>query len=99
LKNTKLKLVKTKPVKDYLEQHTEMPNFMNNVYNMVDISVTDYLKRGFTSLVVSFGCTGGQHRSVYAADALGRHLRNKFNAKINIHHIEQNWHEKKGFED
>jgi aminoglycoside/choline kinase family phosphotransferase len=90
---------KDKPVKDYLEQHTEMPNFMNNVYNMVDISVTDYLKRGFTSLVVSFGCTGGQHRSVYAADALGRHLRNKFNAKINIHHIEQNWHEKKGFED
>lgn len=90
---------KDKPVKDYLEQHTEMPNFMNNVYNMVDISVTDYIKRGFSSLVVSFGCTGGQHRSVYAADALARHLRNKFNARIIIHHIEQNWHEKKGFEN
>ena len=90
---------KDKAVKDYLEQHTEMPAFMNNVYNLVDISVTDYLKRGFSSLEVSFGCTGGQHRSVYAADALARHLRNKFNAKINIHHIEQNWHEKKGIED
>lgn len=90
---------KDKAVKDYLEQQTEMPAFMNNVYNLVDISVTDYIKRGFSSLEVSFGCTGGQHRSVYAADALARHLRNKFNAKLIIHHLEQNWHEKKGIED
>jgi len=88
-----------KAVKDYLEQQTEMPNFMNNVYTIVDISVTDYLKRGFSSLVVNFGCTGGQHRSVYAADALARHLRNKFNAKIVIHHLEQNWHETRGLEE
>lgn len=83
-----------KPVKDYLEQQTRMPEFLNGVYNIVDISVEDYIKRGFASLCVSFGCTGGQHRSVYAADALTRHLRNKYKIKIDLHHVEQetkNW--------
>ena len=70
---------------------------MNNVYNLVDISVSDYLKRGFSSLMINFGCTGGQHRSVYAADALARHLRNKFNVKVEINHIEQGIKEKRGF--
>jgi RNase adaptor protein for sRNA GlmZ degradation len=83
-----------KPVKDFLEQQTMMPEFLNSVYNIVDISVTDYLKRDFESLMVSFGCTGGQHRSVYAADALARHLKNKFNVKVEvIHHVQdaKNW--------
>ena len=83
-----------KPVKDFLEQQTKMPEFLNSVFDLVDISVEDYIKRGFESLQVSFGCTGGQHRSVYAADALARHLRNKFHVKISLHHIEQeakNW--------
>lgn len=86
-----------KPVIDFLEQQTEMPQFLNGVYNIVDISVEDYLKRNFASLTVSFGCTGGQHRSVYAADALARYLRNKFKVKIELNHIEQHIHEKKGF--
>jgi aminoglycoside/choline kinase family phosphotransferase len=83
-----------KPVKDFLEQQTRMPDFLNGVYNIVDISVEDYIKRGFSSLCVSFGCTGGQHRSVYAADALARHLRNKYHVSIDLHHVEQeakNW--------
>ncbi|MES1161048.1 MAG: RNase adapter RapZ, partial [Bacteroidota bacterium] len=83
-----------KEVKDFLEQRTRMPEFLNSVYNMVDIAVEDYIKRDFESLTVSFGCTGGQHRSVYAADALSRHLRNKFHVKISLHHVEQeakNW--------
>ena len=83
-----------KPVKDFLEQQTRMPEFLNGVSNIVDISVEDYIKRGFESLCVSFGCTGGQHRSVYAADALARHLRNKYHVKIDLHHLEQeakNW--------
>ncbi len=88
---------KDKPVKDFLEQQTEMPVFMNNVYNLVDIAVSDYLKRDFSSLMVNFGCTGGQHRSVYAADDLARHLRNKFNVKVEIDHIEQGIKEKRGF--
>jgi RNase adaptor protein for sRNA GlmZ degradation len=83
-----------KEVKDFLEQQTRMPEYLNSVYNIVDISVEDYIKRGFESLSVNFGCTGGQHRSVYAADALARHLRNKFHVKISLHHIQQeekNW--------
>jgi hypothetical protein len=84
-----------KPVIDYLEQQTKMPDFLNSIYNIVDIAVEDYIKRGFSSLMVSFGCTGGQHRSVYAADALTRHLRNKFRVKVELHHIEQNINEQK----
>jgi RNase adaptor protein for sRNA GlmZ degradation len=97
LEEFKIQTGRDKPVKDFLEQKTEMPGFMNNVYNLVDISVSDYLKRGFSSLMINFGCTGGQHRSVYAADALARHLRNKFNVNIEINHIEQGIKEKRGF--
>ena len=90
----KTKTGRDKDVKDFLEQQTKMPEFLNSVYDLVDISVEDYIKRGFGNLMISFGCTGGQHRSVYAADALARHLRNKFKVKIEQKHIEQeskNW--------
>jgi RNase adaptor protein for sRNA GlmZ degradation len=83
-----------KAVKDFLEQRTKMPDYLNSVFDIVDISVTDYIKRGFSHLLISFGCTGGQHRSVYAADALARHLKNKFHVNINLHHRtqeEKNW--------
>ena len=86
-----------KPVVDFLEQQTKMAEFLNGIYNIVDITVEDYLKRNFTSLTISFGCTGGQHRSVYAADALTRYLRNKFKVKIELNHIQQDIHEKNGF--
>ena len=75
-----------KPVKDFLEQQTKMPEFLNSIYNVVDIAVEDYIKRGFESLMINFGCTGGQHRSVYAAEAVARHLRNKFKVKIELGH-------------
>ncbi|MCB0776757.1 MAG: phosphotransferase [Chitinophagaceae bacterium] len=84
-----------KEVKEYLEQQTQMPDFLNSVFDMVDITVEEYINRGFESLMISFGCTGGQHRSVYAADAMTRHLRNKFNVKVELKHIEQekkNWY-------
>ncbi|MES1217743.1 MAG: RNase adapter RapZ [Bacteroidota bacterium] len=90
----KVQTGRDKEVKDYLEQQTVMPDFLNSVFDIVDISVTDYIKRGFGSLMVSFGCTGGQHRSVYAADAMARHLRNKFKVKVDVKHLvqdEKNW--------
>ena len=81
-----------KPVKDFLEEQTAMPVFLNSVYNIADIAVTDYIKRDFNNLVINFGCTGGQHRSVYAAEALARHLRNKFKVKIALTHTNKdNW--------
>jgi aminoglycoside/choline kinase family phosphotransferase len=78
-----------KPVKDYLEQETKMPEFLNDVYNIIDIAVENYMERGFDSLMINFGCSGGQHRSVYAADAVVRHLKNKYGVKIELKHIEQ----------
>lgn len=78
-----------KEVKDFLEQQTRMPEFLNSVFDIVDITVDEYIKRDFESLMISFGCTGGQHRSVYAADALARHLRNKFKVKVELNHLVQ----------
>ena len=85
-----------KGVMDFLEQQTKMPEFLNSIYNVLDVSVEEYIKRGFGTLTINFGCTGGCHRSVYAADAVARHLRNKFHVKIQLDHIEQNIHEVKG---
>jgi aminoglycoside/choline kinase family phosphotransferase len=81
-------------VMEFLERQTRMQTFLNSVFDIVDISVEEYIRRGFTNLAVNFGCTGGQHRSVYAADALARHLRNKYKVKIDLCHREQeekNW--------
>jgi RNase adapter protein RapZ len=81
-------------VVEYLERQTRMQDFLNSVFDIVDISVEEYIRRGFTSLSVNFGCTGGQHRSVYAADALARHLRNKYMVNIDLCHLiqeEKNW--------
>lgn len=78
-----------KPVMEYLERQTKMQDFLNSVFDIVDISVEEYIKRGFDSLSVNFGCTGGQHRSVYAADALTRHLKNKYKVKVELYHREQ----------
>jgi aminoglycoside/choline kinase family phosphotransferase len=83
---------KDKCVVDFLEQRTRMEDFMNSVFDLVDISVEDYIKRGFQSLVINFGCTGGQHRSVYAAEQTARHLRNKYKVKVELNHMnEANW--------
>jgi aminoglycoside/choline kinase family phosphotransferase len=81
-----------KNVTDFLEQRTKMNDFLNSVYDMVDIAVEDYIKRGFSSLMINFGCTGGQHRSVYAAEQTARHLRNKYNVRTVLTHTnEENW--------
>lgn len=82
-----------KPVQDYLVDKTRMEEFLAGVFSTVDISVEDYIKRNFEVLEVNFGCTGGQHRSVYAADALARHLKNKYGVKTVVKHIEQNFEE------
>jgi aminoglycoside/choline kinase family phosphotransferase len=81
-----------KPVQDFLEQKTKMNVFLNSVWDLVDINVEDYLKRGFASLQINFGCTGGQHRSVFAAEQTARHLRNKYKVKVNLVHTnKENW--------
>ncbi|MDR1357010.1 MAG: phosphotransferase [Tannerellaceae bacterium] len=78
------------PVIRFLEEEGEITKFMEHVYDMVGASVKRYLDRGFTNLMVSFGCTGGQHRSVYSAQHLAEYLHGKFDVKIHLIHREQN---------
>ncbi|MCB0609897.1 MAG: phosphotransferase [Lewinellaceae bacterium] len=81
---------------NFLKHHSQMGEFMNDVCRIVDSAVEDYIERSFTSLMVNFGCTGGQHRSVYAADELAKHLKEKYGVRISLQHIEQ---ERKGWEN
>lgn len=81
-----------KPVQDFLEQRTRMNEFLNSVWDLIDITVEEYLRRGFSHLMINFGCTGGQHRSVYAAEQTARHLRNKYKVKVKLDHTNTaNW--------
>ena len=79
------------PVIRFLEDDGEIIQYLEHVYAMVDPHVETYYKRGFTSLMVGFGCTGGQHRSVYCAEHLARHLADKYpDVRIHLIHREQN---------
>jgi len=83
---------KDKSVQDFLEQRTKMNTFLNSVWDLIDISVENYLERDFEHLSINFGCTGGQHRSVYAAEQTARHLRNKYKVRVVLRHTnEANW--------
>jgi aminoglycoside/choline kinase family phosphotransferase len=66
---------KDAPVIDYLNQQESVHHYLASVMSLVDASLSNYQRRGFKSLMVSFGCTGGQHRSVYLAEQLANHLR------------------------
>ena len=77
------------PVITFLDKEEAMQDFLTHVYGIVDYSVGKYLSRGFKNLMVSFGCTGGQHRSVYSAEHLATHLREKYGVRILLEHREQ----------
>ena len=77
------------PVIDFLEQDGEILTFLESVYALVDHHAERFIERDFTNLQVAFGCTGGQHRSVYCAEHLAQHLKEKFNVKIHLIHRER----------
>lgn len=79
-----------KPVIDFLENNGEITEFLTHVYALTDAHVKRYLERGFTSLMICFGCTGGQHRSVYSAQHTAEHIHNKFGVRVELLHREQN---------
>jgi aminoglycoside/choline kinase family phosphotransferase len=76
-------------VQQFIEQNSEMKLFLKPVKTLVEQSVKNYLERSFIHLSVSFGCTGGQHRSVYAAEKLAAWLRNNFPVNVVLVHREQ----------
>ena len=78
------------PVIRFLEDDGEILTFLDSVYKLADAHVRRYIQRGFTSLMFCFGCTGGQHRSVYSAQHLAEHIHTKFGIEVRVFHREQN---------
>jgi len=82
------------PVIQFLESESDVSSFLQPVFELVDRTVKQYQERGFTNLMVNFGCTGGQHRSVYCADRLAQRLKDRFTVDIRLQHVVQeakNW--------
>jgi aminoglycoside/choline kinase family phosphotransferase len=79
---------KDAPVIEYLDRQEGVHQFLSSVIPLVDSSVNNYLQRGFKSLMVSFGCTGGQHRSVYLAEQLAKRLRDRGGVDVVVRHLE-----------
>ena len=75
---------KDKEVIDFLDNQKEMQNFLQNSFSIVKSALDNFLSRDFTDIMVSFGCTGGQHRSVYAAEKLKIFLQDTFNGRLQI---------------
>lgn len=84
------------PVIEFLRQNSRIDSFLQDVFSIVEPAVQRYIERDFTHLMVSFGCTGGQHRSVYSADRLAEMLEKKYNIRVELEHIEQ---ERKGWKN
>jgi len=81
-------------VKDFLLAESDELYFLEGCYHLVDMQVEKYLSRGFTNLMINFGCTGGQHRSVYCADRMAQYLDEKYGVTVLLTHVEQerkNW--------
>jgi aminoglycoside/choline kinase family phosphotransferase len=76
------------PVIEFLNQQESVHQFLASVFSLVDASVTEYQRRGFKNLMVSFGCTGGQHRSVYLAEQLAKRLRERNGVQVEVRHRE-----------
>ena len=79
---------KDAPVIEYLSQQASVHQYLASVLSLVDASVSQYQSRGFKNLMVSFGCTGGQHRSVFLAEQLAKHLRSRGGVEVALRHIE-----------
>ena len=95
IKNYKSLTGRDREVIEYLENETKILEYLENVFAIVDLTIEDYIQRDFTNLEVNFGCTGGQHRSVYSADALAKHIQEKFpEVQVTLKHViqaEKNW--------
>ena len=74
----------------FLEEDGEVTTFLEHCHALTDATIERYIERGFTNLMISYGCTGGQHRSVYCAQHTAEHIAKKFNVKVELIHREQN---------
>jgi aminoglycoside/choline kinase family phosphotransferase len=74
---------------EFLEAKSKAKEFLQNVYKVIDFNIQDYLERDFEHLQINFGCTGGQHRSVYCAEQTAKYVREKYHVKVELKHIER----------
>ena len=74
-------------VEEYLQQFPQVQQFLENIISIMDMAISNYQTRDFTHLMISFGCTGGQHRSVYCAEQLNKYLLTQ-PVKVDLHHTE-----------
>ena len=79
---------KDAPVIEYLNRQESVHQFLASVMSLVDASVSSYQQRGFKNLMVSFGCTGGQHRSVFLAEQLAKHYRGRNGVEVAVQHLQ-----------
>jgi RNase adaptor protein for sRNA GlmZ degradation len=75
---------KDEEVVEFMDKDEKMQKFLENVYSIIDLAVDNYISRDFNNLMVSFGCTGGQHRSVYSAEKLRGHLQKKYGEAVTV---------------
>lgn len=78
-----------KEVVDFFSDKPQVPDFLSAAYRLADAHLERFLERGFTHMMISFGCTGGQHRSVYCAEKMASHLKEKYGVKVRLLHREQ----------
>lgn len=80
------------PVIAFLKEHSKADRFVDNAFQIVEQSIEAYLQAGYTHLMVSFGCTGGQHRSVYCAETLAARIRARCDVDLTlVHHEQRHW--------
>lgn len=77
-----------KPVIDFLKQRSEVSTFLQSIFSIAEQATSNYVNRGFKNLMFGFGCTGGQHRSVYCAEQLKKYLSEKFEIEVRLFHKE-----------
>ncbi|MEN9447655.1 MAG: hypothetical protein RJA25_945 [Bacteroidota bacterium] len=80
---------KDKPVIEFLETQSLAKDFLENIYKVIDINIQNYLERDFENLQINFGCTGGQHRSVYCAEQTAKYIKEKYQIDVQVRHVER----------
>lgn len=91
--NLKYLTGKDKEVEEFFVEKTDMPEFIESIKKIIDITINNYLEREFSDLQINFGCTGGQHRSVYSAEKIALYIIEKYpQTRVSlIHRNSKNW--------
>ena len=85
------------PVIQFLKERNEVSRFIENIFRVVSQTIDNYIEREFEHLMINFGCTGGQHRSVYCAEKLAEKLKSRYDIQIRVRHYQQEQNKNSGY--